>query len=321
MNKSIPVIGFVILSILVLAAFGMMTYQAWLSTPVSGIILTLVLLGLVFEVVREGRDLPKVKISGFFTRKNLLNALAVVIGALISYTLSIQLKLGPVVAAGLVEIVVAIVLPDYAVPVACGAFAGMASQGFMPHYGIMAVTGIIAGIIFMLATGVFDGFGGKLGAMGAAGCFITGICFGSELGSGKIPGWDVGWLILVYAVIAAVAAYCINVYLKRGAVMASGIVGVVGALVLPAIHPEIGSTLAIVFICASFAGMSSAKRFSSVWPMIIAGLVVGIAFMYAMPILGGLGGKLGTIAFGSVMATRGYLDLFASSKKSEKLPA
>ncbi|MFB0556873.1 MAG: hypothetical protein ACETVW_03355 [Dehalococcoidia bacterium] len=319
MNKVVPVIGFVILSIMVLLLCGFASYEAWTLQPVGGVVMTLILLGLLFEIVRESKELRKVKSDSVFTQKNLLNFASVFFGALISYTLSVNIGLGAVVAAGLVGVIAAIVLPDYGVPIYCGAFVGMVSPVLLNH-GQTAIAAAVAGIVYVLTLSAFNGFGGKLGTIAFTGCVITGLCLGSEFAHSPVPGWDVGWLIVVYSIIAAVVTFCISIYLKRGAVMASGIVGLVGGLMLPAIHPDIGGTLATMVICASFAGMSSAKRFPHIVPLAIAGLVAGLVFLYSMPLLCGAGGKLGTTAFVSVMAIRGYLNL-VEKLRAKKQPA
>jgi hypothetical protein len=98
--------------------------------------------------------------------------------------------------------------------------------------------------------------------------------------------------------------------------MASGIVGVVAGLILPVLFPEIGGTLAVMAICASFVGMSSAKHFPNALPLAVAGLFLGLIFIYSMPFLGGAGGKLGTMAFGSGLAVRGFMDLLQGRKSA-----
>ncbi len=321
MNKAVPVIGFLILSVLVLSLFGFATYEAWaLSQPVGGIVVAIILLGLLFKIVREGQELPKVKLDGVFTRKNLLNFASVFFGALISYTLSVNVGLGAVVAAGLVAIIAALVLPDYGAPIYSGAFVGMASQKLLATHGELAIAGVVAGIVYVLTVGVFGGFGGKLGTIAFTGCVVTGLLLGCEFAHPSVPRWDVGWLIVVYSIIGAVVTFYINHNLGHGAVMASGIVGLVGGLVLPAVHPEVGGTLAAMVICASFAGMSSNKHFPGIVPMAIAGLFAGLVFFYGAPFIGGAGGKLGTTAFGSVMAVRGYMDLI-EMRAARKQPA
>lgn len=52
--------------------------------------------------------------------------------------------------------------------------------------------------------------------------------------------------------------------------------------------------------------MSSAARLRNEAEAALAGILCGLAFILALPWLGGAGGKLGTLAFGSVL---GYLGL------------
>ncbi len=308
MKKVFPLIGFLTLSVMTLLLFGFASYEAWTLQPVGGVVVTLVLVGLLFETVREGRKISTLKSAGIFTRKNLLNFASVFFGALITYALSLNVGLGAVVAAGLVGVIAALALPEYGAPIYCGAFVGMASQKLLANHGELAIAGAVAGLTYVLAEGVFDGFGGKLGTIAFTGCVITGACLGGGFSNPPVPEWNVGWVIVAYSMIAGVVTFCISIYLKHGAVTASGIVGLVGGLVLPAVHPDIGGTLAVMVICASFAGMSSAKRFPHIVPMAIASLAAGLVFIYGAPFLGGAGGKLGTTAFGSVIAVRGYLD-------------
>ena len=51
--------------------------------------------------------------------------------------------------------------------------------------------------------------------------------------------------------------------------------------------------------------------------MAIVGAVLGLVYMFAAPFLGGAGGKLGCMAFGSNMAVRGLVDAFAKYGKSK----
>ena len=341
MNKVTPIIGFVLLSIMVLLLFGFASYKAWTLQPAVGVVMTFILLGLLFEIMseskevrkvksdlrsgatkryisylRESKELRKVKLD-VLTRKNLFLFISVFVGTFANYALRVNTGLDTVVATGLVMIIAAIILPDYGVPISCGAFVGMASPALLNH-GQMAIAVAVAGVVYVLTVGVFDGFGGKLGTIAFTGCVITGLCLGSEFAHLPVPGWDVGWLIVVYSIIAAVVSFWINIYLKRGAVMAPGIVGLAGGLILPAIHPDIGGMLASMVICAALSGMSSAKRFPHIMPLAIVGLVAGLVFVYSMPLLGGAGGKFGTIAFGSVTAVRGYLDLVEKLRATKR---
>jgi hypothetical protein len=77
----------------------------------------------------------------------------------------------------------------------------------------------------------------------------------------------------------------------------------VGGLLLPALEPEAGTLLAVAVFCASFTGMSSPKRLPGAPWLTVAGLITGAAFVISLPVLGGAGGKLGTLALGAATAT------------------
>lgn len=271
--------GGAVLTAILAAASAALLYGFYLETP-------------IIKAPSQGHVFPAKDLSLF---------LAVVVGALISFWLNINMGLGAVVAAALVGVVAQVVAPAYAVPLYCGSFVGMASPRVLDS-AQFALAAAIAGIIYVLAQDVFNGFGGKLGTIACAGCCLGAVFSRKTFLSSGIPGWDVGQKIILTSVIAAVVAYYINVRMGKGAVFGSAIVGLVGGLVLPSLFPEVGGTLATVCICASFAGMSSKARISNEGLMAVAGVIAGLVFMFSSPHLGGAGGKLGTTAFGSVIA-------------------
>jgi hypothetical protein len=117
-------------------------------------------------------------------------------------------------------------------------------------------------------------------------------------------------IIVLIAALAAPLTFYLNIKRQHGAAMASAVVGLTGGLILPTLFPAQGNTLAVVMICASFAGMSASTRCRGIHQILIAGLTTGIIFIYSTPLLGGAGGKLGTIAFGAVLSVCGYKQLF-----------
>jgi len=315
MNKTAPIIGFLVLTVIVLAVYGLGTIEAWSLQPVAGIALTIITLGLLYKIATLARGLPDIQWEGTFTQKNLLNFVAVIGGLVVTFYLNHTVGLGAVVAAGLVQILAALILPQYGAPIATGAYAGMASGSVVCGAPGEIIAGVVAGTLYVLATPVFGGFGGKLGTIGVSGCIVSCFCLaGGAFSSPSVPSWNVGWIIAVISIVSAVVTYAINHYLKHGAVMASGIVGVVAGLVLPALFPEIGGSLAVMAICASFVGMSAATHFPSVVPMAVAGLFLALIFIYSSPYLGGAGGKLGTMAFGAGLSVRGFMDLLQRRK-------
>lgn len=309
MNKAVPVVGFVILAILATFIFGAAVYDAWIMQPVVGILLTVGLVGFAFTIWKEAQGLAKTTAEGLFSQKNLLSFAAVVVGAILSYFIDVDLKLGAVVGAALVGLAAALFFPDYAVPAYTGSFVGMASTKLLPSHGHVLFAGIVAGIVYILTLTVFGGFGGKLGTIAASGCAFTGICLGTEFTHPAVPKWDVGIPLLIYSIVAVGLTYYLNNTRKHGAVLASSVVGLAAGVLLPALHGDLGKTLAVMAICASFAGMSNTKRFPSIVPMLFVGLVAGLVYMFSSPFIGGTGGKLGTIAFASGLSVRGLMDL------------
>jgi hypothetical protein len=268
-------------------------------------------IGLVFETVREWKSAysAESREQRYDFPTDVLIFISVLAGGLVTYWISVDLKQGAVVASALVGIFGAAFLKPYAVPIYCGSFVGMASAAVL-RFPAVALAGAVAGVIFVLGKHVFNGFGGKLGTIAFAGCVIAAYATGNPLLVSGIPGWDVGWLLVVYCVAAAVITFILSIWFGHGPVMASGMIGLAAGLLLPALHGlEAGSLFAVGAFSASFAGMSGTNRFEKpVW-MVPAGVLCALIIMYTAPYMGGAGGKLGTTAFGAVIGIRGLMVL------------
>jgi hypothetical protein len=109
--------------------------------------------------------------------------------------------------------------------------------------------------------------------------------------------------ILLTTVISATVTWWLNNQLGLGPVVASGMIGVLAALLLP-------NELAVAAYTASFAGMSALPVLASAPMALLAGVLVGLIFMVALPAYQGFGGKLGTIAACAVLLTVAVFNLF-----------
>ena len=85
MNKTVSIIGFLILTAVVLSVFGYATYMAWTLQPVAGVVVTTILLGLLYKIVSEAQKLSKAEVDDFFSKKNLLSFVAVVSAVFVTY--------------------------------------------------------------------------------------------------------------------------------------------------------------------------------------------------------------------------------------------
>ncbi len=303
-------IGFIILAGMVLLLFGFTAYEAWLLHLVGGVAIILVMVGLITGIIFEGRRLFHSETDQIRWKSVLWNFLAVFTGGIFSFSLSHDIGLGPVVAASLVGIIGFLVIPDQDVPIYCGAFVGMTSNNLLYTHTEVAIASAVAGGIYILTRSVFSGFGGKLGTIALVGTILTGTGLAREFTLLPIPGWQTNALIILISVLATPLTFYLNIHRDHGPVLASAVVGLASGLILPELMPQTGSVLAVIAICASFTGMSGRDRCQSFWHILPAGLVTGIVFVYSTPLLGGAGGKLGTVAFGAVLSICGYMRLF-----------
>ncbi len=290
--------------------FGLGTFEAvghspWLL-PLPLAALGLLALGVVRET-RAAWGEPPVRSQAMAAA--VLDGVAVTGAALVTYGVSVGFGLGPVLASGFVGLAGAMLAPKRAVAIYCGSFVGMASPEAFESVAGVGLSGAVAGGLFALSERCFTGLGGRLGAVAFVGSLASALLHGAALHSQPVPAWDIGLPVVACAVAAAALTDFLNVRMGHGPVLASAFVGVAAALLLPAMHGELGSTLAVVAFCASFVGMSSRGRLPNAFWAAMAGLVCGVMFLFTTPWLGGAGGKLGTLAFGSTIACWQAADL------------
>ena len=310
-------IGFMILAAMALILYVVtFTNSARTNIP-SMIILLLALIGIVFTLIKEAFTIRSlIADESIFNMENLMIFAAVFLGTVITYALSIYAGLGAVLASGIVGVAAAVFLKKYAAPVFCGSFAGMSSALLLNQWELI-IAALLAGIIYVLAKNVLNGFGGKFGTIAFIACLLAALISGNWMPAKNFVGWDIGMLLILISISAAVITYVLSIRLKLGPVLASALIGVMTGLWFPLIFPESGATLGSKVYSSPFGGMSSPKRLSNEFYIAIAGLISGFAFVFSYT-LQGAGGKLGTIAFGSVMAVYGILKIIRKIIDSQK---
>ncbi len=108
---------------------------------------------------------------------------------------------------------------------------------------------------------------------------------------------------VIFAIIGSVLTYYINHTMGYGAVIANGLVGTVGAVLLP-------GPLAVALFIASFVGMSGTAVIPSMAWATVGGAICGLIIAYTPEVYAGIGGKGGTTAALSVQITRAITNLF-----------
>ncbi len=296
-------VGVACLSLMVIALYTLTTVSAWQRHLALGALMTLITVAVVAALVREGPPLGRDRGYPLLSKPALFDFAGVVAGAWATTRLSVEFELGPVVASAIIGLLGGLVLPAQGAAIYCGSFAGMSSAVLLANGGEMLAAGTVAGVIYVLASGSLSGFGGKLGTTAFAGTVVTGLGLGRIFAPAPMPAPPLALRIILTCIAAALLTYWLSRPLKHGPVVGSSVVGLVGGLLLPALAPEAGPLLAVAVFCASFTGMSGAARLPGPSWMTIAGLITGIVFVLSLPVLGGAGGKLGTIAMGAATAT------------------
>ncbi len=314
MRFRLSIVGFAILALMVIWLF-FLSFVNSLQMGFGFLVVAklLILLLLLHQLRLEWQSvlLKKEEILGrpMFDREGLLQFLAVVVGTLAAFFLSHQYGLGAVLASSVVGLGAALFIPRLQVPAYCGSFVGMACDLVFFTYFHITLAGLLGGLLFVLGRRVLNGFGGKLGTIAFFGTVGASFLTVSPLRVGDSLSWDLAVLVTVYSVLGAVLTYIIGEQLNQSVVFASGFMGFLGGVMLPFVYPEVGEVLAVVFFCASFAGMSSLSRLPGEKYVAIAGLFSALIFVYSFPLFDGSGGKLGTIAFGATIAVGGYVDI------------
>jgi hypothetical protein len=308
-------IGYLLTSFSAIALFGLSVVSSFQHGPwvlfftiFFSFLLIALKISIQFKTIKK--DLFKK-----FDKKDIFKFFSVLTGAVIAYILSVFLGLGAIVAAALTGLVAAVLIPEYSVAVYCGAFVGMVSPLVLHDFYHVIIAASLAGIILILSDDVYKGYGGKLGAIAFISWLIVSSFSNVKLTNPKVLDLTSMFEIMIYSAAASYATFVISRKLKHDVVTSSSLISLIGGLVLPAVHPEQGAMFAAVAMSATFVGMSSKKIVKSDFQKILVSLLVGLMFVYSYSHFGGAGGKLGTIAFGSVLTFKGIDVLLSYIKK------
>lgn len=174
-QKKLDIIGFIVLTFFLSLFIFFALHEKRFDIPVlTGFILTSVLL--VIGYVHVGEK-PKHKRYGVLEHCEVV--VGCMVGAVVTYFISVELGAGPVIGAAIVGVVVAFaaknsdILKDMPAPVYCGAFVGMVAPFVLPSIILVALAGIIAGFVFALSHEVYTGIGGKLGTIAFIGVALA----------------------------------------------------------------------------------------------------------------------------------------------------
>ena len=285
---------------------------AWYSWAFFGALVIPAAIGLIVTT----RDLPR----GLRPRAA---DVAYAVAATLVVALGVrEAGLSPVLVASAVGVAAALFsllhnrLAAAAVPLYCGAFAGMTSTLVLVDWLSVALAGVLAGLFVSVLRASWDGVGGKLGLLAFGGVFIVSI--GARLlgtiGAGA-PVLDLSRADRVALVaVPAVAATTTWLLRHRGVspVLASAApTAIFTLLMLSFDHVVFDATpLCVAWFGGSFIGMTAPGRVGGrLWPLLVAAVLFGVLQIGFKPTVAGFGGDFGATAVIAVLATIGLVEV------------
>jgi hypothetical protein len=140
----------------------------WRRGVVVGLLALLMALGIKDSVRKERCAAKRAGVM-------LTTAFAAAGGALATYVLAQYTPLGSIAASGVVGLGAAYVLrrSDLSTAAYAGAFVGMSSPAVLSSLPVVAIAGLVTGVLYETLDGIFDGVGGRLGTMAAIAVLVT----------------------------------------------------------------------------------------------------------------------------------------------------
>ena len=307
-NKAIRWVVFSFLCLTGIFFYAMTTLQAW-PHPIAWVP-ALLLAVLILSIVIEVRDTNQDIFSKNKFREAAISMVFHALGALSTFVLSHELNFGAVVASAAVGLLGNLIFMEKEVEIYSGSFVGMCSLLVAQSYLVLGLSALLAGLLFYLSKSSLAGLGGKLGLISLAAVVIVGLMLGGNLPalSDTLPGFS--FLLILMTAVSTPATIQLARFKGFGTVRASALVSLAAGLLLPVVFPENGRAFAAAVMSASFAGMSSRDRIPGMAWAALAGLLSGVVFEFSSGIFNGIGGKLGTIAFGASLIVFGLSTIF-----------
>jgi len=142
--------------------------------------IVIILLVIGFSALYRLSD-ARLEISVYRVEEGAILILSGLIGAVLTFIISINLGLGAVIGSAFVGLVASIFFPfssklkNIGIVVYCGSFVGMSTVIVLPSILLVALAGGIAGFIFYILKHTYIGVGGKLGSIALVAVSITAV--------------------------------------------------------------------------------------------------------------------------------------------------
>ncbi len=287
-------IGFFIVVLALLYAFVSVLFEPkHIALDITyGVFFACLIYGLYHAFINEREKSKAIRI---FKWENAFT----IVGVFATYSLVHLFDISVVIASSFIGLLGHFLLKKYEVPIYCGSFAGMVSVALFGFFEV-AILALVCAFVYAHISPLFSGYGGKLGTIAFISSLIVHSLFLDEF---AVVDTDFHLLLLLLtALVGVVSTFYLQHQMKTSAVFASALTSSVFALLVIYALPAYAG-YAIVFFSASFIGMSSKKRLPGAFFVVFSGLTLGFVYYLFVSLFNGLGGKLGLMAFISVIIT------------------
>lgn len=304
-------IGYLLLTIIPIVLMIVeivLSKQSNIFINISAIIM---IIGILINMIDEINHILYNYFRSFF-KGYIMTFFSVIFGTLIAYFIEKTTGMGIVTSAALSAIIGSFIFPTYSVAFYSGSFISLISPTLQYDFYHLLFASILTSAVFILTYGVYDGYGGKLGAKAFAGWFILSVIFKIDIYNNKVQTNISPLLIFIIAFLSSYIIYKIHGRYDNRTVLYSGIMSFIGSIIFSIIFKDNTSIiLSKVLMAASFAGMSKTERVYNNYYQLFISFFVALLFSFTASNYVGAGGKLGALAFGCVIGTMGIIKAVA----------
>lgn len=272
------------------------------SLAMAIVLIVLGIMSLFFALlIRHRRPLDE---PWQFEKTDFYTFLWVYFPAIMTYNIAMYDAFSSVFASALVGLVGAVLVKKYELPIFCGSFVGMASASLFGAWGFVFAA-LMAGIVYVFSSRLFRGFGGRAGTIAFSGILISMLM--NDLSSAPALSFTLlegGYLILA-GLGGALLTRLLHKTQKVSVVAASAITGLFLSLLFDYETFALSPYIVMVGYGASFVGMSDESLLPSYYWIGIGGALFGILYYLLSGVMNGSGGKLGMMAFITVIILYG----------------
>lgn len=232
-----------------------------------------------------------------------LNIIFLVLGTILTYEIS-SFGVSIVVSSALIGLIGYCIFNKYSVAIYTGSFAGMSSHLLFNRLEILLIA-ILTALVYQIVKTAFNGYGGRLGTIAFISTSFISFVFNKESLIAH-QSYDI-WLIFLLSIGGTLVTWILHNKFKQSPVLSSALPGLIIGLILGQLLSNY-LIYSYVFFTATFVGMANNSTIKNIYESLFIGIILAIIFLSFFIFFNGYGGKMGLMAFLSIVIGKTILD-------------